>query len=105
MKHLKSFILVAIIGLSVGSAPAAFAGAPKPVSGIDVIVQKTPDGKATRQKTTAPTKDGSVSVQLPAAGTYKISYADGPKKGQLIETVTVKKPGPHIMHGVVSLIK
>jgi len=42
----------------------------------------------------APTKGEGYTVNLPGAGSYTISYADGPKKGQVIKQVTVQKAGP-----------
>ena len=87
MKHLKSYIIIAILSLSFALSQNAFATATRPIKGIDVIVKKNPNGTSSRQ-TATPNKDGTFSVQIPTAGNYIISYADGPKRGKVIKTVT-----------------
>jgi len=93
MKHLKAYLIVAILAFSFASSQHSLASQTRPVKGIDVVVQKEPGNTNTRQ-TAKPNKDGSFTVELPGPGKYTISYADGPKKGQVIKTVTATKAGP-----------
>ena len=92
VKSFKSYLLIAILSLSTVSVPSAFSSNVTPVKGIDVIVQKNPGGSA--RQTATVDKNGNLSVELPGPGNYTIKYADGPKKGQVIKTVTVTKAGP-----------
>ena len=97
----KFYLLASLVALSALAAPAAFSTSPKP-TGIDVVVQKAPGTTSVRQVAT-PNKDGSFSVELPRPGKYTINYADGPKKGAVIKTVTVAKAGPVGINVPVSL--
>jgi hypothetical protein len=73
--------------------PSVVTASNKPVTGIDVIVKKLPCPCSSARQTATPNKDGSFSVNLPGAGKYTITYADGPKKGQVITTITATKAG------------
>ena len=98
MKHLRAYIIVALLAVtaSIASAqkgPQSTDNATKPIKGIDVVVQKEPGNIYARQ-TASPDGHGGYTVDLPGAGSYTISYANGPKKGQTIKQVTVQKAGP-----------
>ena len=96
MKYIKSYGLVAVISVSMFSSGFLEAGQIAPVKRIDVIVKKDPGNSSGRQIATL-NKDGNYTVQLPAAGRYTITYANGPKKGQVIKIVTVGKAGSVIV--------
>jgi hypothetical protein len=96
MKHLKSSVIIAILNLCLASSHHVFASSVEPVSGIDVIVKclncKPPVKTA---RVTAPINaDGTLSVQIPSPGKWDIIYAEGPKEGKVITTVTAQKAGP-----------
>ena len=99
MKSFKSYLLIAVLSLSTVFVPNAFPGAVSPVKGIDVIVKKDPGNSAARAVAT-PNKDGTFSVNLPGPGTYTISYASGPHKGEVIETITATKAGSKIIGNI-----
>ena len=105
MKHLKSSIFLSILCLSLASSQFALGGSVKPVKGIDVIVQKCCPTPSSSRQTATPNKDGTFTIQLSEPNTYTISYASGPKKGKVIETVTVTKAGSHTFKGIVSVVK
>ncbi len=98
MKHLKSYIIIALLAftasvVSAQKGPQSADSAVRPVRGIDVVTLKNPGNSASRQ-TAQPDGHGGYTVDLPGAGSYTISYANGPKKGQVIKQVTVQKAGP-----------
>lgn len=102
MKTFRSSLLLAALAFSLAITPAAFcagekknttAAAGKPAKGIDVAIQRTPSN-VTFHQTAQPAENGSYTIQLKSAGTYKISYASGPRQGQLIKTVSVANAGP-----------
>ncbi len=98
MKHLKSYIIIALLAftasiVSAQKGPQSTDNASKPIKGIDVVTLKDPGNSASRQ-TAQPDGHGGYTVDLPGAGSYTISYANGPKKGQVIKKVTVQKAGP-----------
>jgi hypothetical protein len=102
MKYLKAYIIIAMLALSVASSQQALAKTKKPPPGtpivipaIDVEVRKDPGSprSSTSRQTASPDGHGGYTVYLPGAGVYTISYANGPKTGQVIKKVTVPKTG------------
>lgn len=105
MKHMKSSLLLAILCLSLASSQFALGGSVKPIRGVDVIVQKCCPTPSSSRQTATPNNDGTFTIQLPGPSTYTISYASGPNKGKVIETVTVTKAASYTFKGIVSIVK
>jgi hypothetical protein len=107
MKSLKSYLLIAVLSLSALSVAVA-----RPYTNItrgqikNLTVQcASCNPHVTTTQPASADKNGDVTVQLDKPGIYKISYADGPKKGQEIKTVTATKAGPVLLKGIVSLVR
>jgi hypothetical protein len=94
MRSLKSYLLIAVLSLSTASVHGSAIVRSKSNICNNLTVQCTSctPPVTTTQPATAD-KNGKITVQLDKPGTYKISAADGPNKGKVIETVTAAKAG------------
>jgi hypothetical protein len=94
MRSLKSYLLIAALSLIAISVQGTAIIRSKSNICNNLTIQCTSctPPTTTTQAATAD-KNGHIVIQVSKAGTYKVSAADGPKKGQVLETVTATKAG------------
>ena len=93
MKYFGAYIVAALLAFTFASSQDAWANAAKQEGGIEVTVRRVPGNNPALWRTASSDGHGGYTVDLPAAGRYTISYANGPKKGQLMQRVSAQKAG------------
>ena len=93
MKYLGTYIVAALLTFTFASSQDVSANATKPEGGVEVTIRKVPGNNPALWRTASSDGRGGYTVDLPAAGRYTISYANGPKKGQLMQRVSVQNAG------------
>ena len=94
MKSLKCYLAIAILSLSTVSMQGTAVVKTKSNICNNKIVECTScNPKTTSISPATADKNGFIVVKVDKAGTYKITAADGLRKGQVLETITVTKAG------------
>jgi hypothetical protein len=99
MKSLKSYLLIVVLALSAVFVPSILSAKTKPVRNrSNICNNKVVECISYSPKTTSISpatadKNGFIVLKVDKPGTYKTSAADGPKKDQVIETITATKAG------------
>lgn len=96
MKPLKSYLLIVALSLTTVSVHATAIVRSKSNICNNYVVECTScNPKTTVTQPATADKNGFIVVKVDKPGTYKISAADGPKKNQVLDTLTAAKAGTY----------
>jgi hypothetical protein len=96
MKSFKSYLLIAALSLTAVSVyGTAIIRSRSNISNNFVVECTSCNPKTTVIQPANADKNGFIVVKVDKAGTYKISAADGPKKNQVLDTITATKAGTY----------